>query len=325
MKAFLLAAGFGVRFRPVTESIPKPLFPYLNVPLIRSHLTRLARSGVLEAGVNLHHLGEKIEGHLRDGAADLPKLRFFPEPEILGTAGALRNAAGWLSDGDFLVVNTDTVIEPDFPALVARHRETGRPATLLVVENRNPDRYTPLQAEGDRITGFGMPVEKPLLYTGVCVLSPKLLRRIPSGPAALVADLWALLLRETDNEIGWLLHHGPFEDLGRPGDFLRASLEALDRGGAFPDGGGSFDPGRRVLSYERSWPFDVSRSVLGRARIGAGARIADSVVWDGVEIGAGAVIRGCLAAGGRVLPGASHSGVLLWPGDDGLAVEHPLS
>jgi len=325
MRAFLLAAGLGVRFRPVTESIPKPLFPYLNVPLIRSHLRRLARSGVLEAGVNLHHLGEKIESHLRDGAADLPKLRFFPEPEILGTAGALRNAAEWLSDGDFLVVNTDTVIEPDFPALLARHRETGRPATLLVVENRNPDRYTPLQAEGDRITGFGMPAERPLLYTGVCILSPKLLRRIPSGPAALVADLWALLLRETDNEIGWLLHRGPFEDLGRPSDFLRASLEALDRGGAFPDGGGVFDPGRRVLSLEPHRNLDVSRSVLGRARIGAGASIADSVVWDGVEVGAGAVIRGCLAAGGRVLPGASHGGVLLWPGDDGLAVEHPLS
>ena len=325
MRAFLLAAGFGVRFWPVTESIPKPLFPYLNVPLIRSHLRRLARSGVLEAGVNLHHLGEKIEGHLRDGAADLPKLRFFPEPEILGTAGALRNAAGWLSDGDFLVVNTDTVIEPDIPALLARHRETGRPATLLVVENRNPDRYTPLQAEGDRITGFGTPVSRPLLYTGICVLSPTLLSRIPPGQAALVADLWALLVRETGNEIGWLLHPGPFEDLGRPSDFLRASLEALDRGGPFPEGGGIFDAGSRVLSSERFSTFEVSRSVLGRARIGARARIADSVVWNGVEIGDGASIRGCLAAGGRVLPGARHDGVLLWPGEDGLAAEHPLS
>ena len=170
-----------------------------------------------------------------------------------------------------------------------------------------------------------MPVERPLLYTGVCVLSPKLLRRIPEGPAALVADLWAPLLRETHNEIGWLLHHGPFEDLGRPSDFLRASLEALDRGGAFPEGGGTFDPGGRVLSPSRSGNFDAARSVLGRARIGAGATIADSVVWDGVEIGAGAGIRGCLAAGGRVLPGARHEGVLLWPGSDGLAVEHPLS
>jgi NDP-sugar pyrophosphorylase family protein len=325
VRAFLLAAGRGTRFRPVTESIPKPLFPYLNVPLIRAHLTRLERHGILEAGVNLHHLGEKIEGHLRDRPADLPKLRLFPEAEILGTAGALRNAAGWLSGGDFLVVNTDTVIEPDIPALLARHRETGRAATLLVVENRNPDRYTPLQAEGDRITGFGMPVEKPLLYTGVCVLSPSVLHRIPPGEAALVADLWAPLLGETPDEIGWLFHRGPFDDLGRPSDFLRASLEALDRGGSFPEDGGTFDAGRRVLSHESPGNFDVFRSVLGRAAIGARALIADSTVWDGVEIGAGATIRGCLAAGGRILPGARHDGVLLWPGKDGLAVEYPLS
>jgi mannose-1-phosphate guanylyltransferase len=325
MRAFLLAAGRGVRFRPVTESIPKPLFPYLNVPLIRVHLTRLARYGIVEAGVNLHHLAEKIEGHLREGAVDLPKLRLFPEAEILGTAGALRNAAGWLSDGDFLVVNTDTVIEPDIPALAARHRETGRAATLLVVENRNPDRYTPLQAEGDRITGFGVPVARPLLYTGVCVLSPRLLHRIPPGQAALVADLWAPLLGETRDEIGWLLHPGPFEDLGRPSDFLRASLEALDRGGAFPDGGGIFDSDSRVLSRERSESLDASRSVLGRSEIGARVRIADSAVWDGAKIGAGASIRGCLAAGGMVLPGARHDGVLLWPGADGLAAEYPLS
>ena len=325
MKAFVLAAGLGTRFRPVTEAIPKPLFPFLNVPLIRSHLARLARQGILEAGVNLHHLGEEVEGHLRDGAADLPKLRFFPEPEILGTAGALRNAAGWLSDGDFLVVNTDTVIEPDIAALLAEHRRTGRAATLLVVENRNPDRYTPLQAEGDRITGFGKPGSRPLLYTGVCVLSPKLLNRIPSGQTALVADLWAPLLEQTREEIGWRMHDGPFADLGRPSDFLRASLEALDRGGAFPEGGGSFDFGGRVLSHEPIGNAEVSRSVLGRVRIGAGASVIDSVVWDGVEIGSGASLRGCLAAGGKILPGARHDGVLLWPGSAGIAVEHPLS
>jgi mannose-1-phosphate guanylyltransferase/phosphomannomutase len=324
-RVMVLAAGYGTRFLPVTEKIPKALFPFLNVPLIRSHLASLARHGILEAGVNLHHLGEKIEGHLRDGAADLPKLRLFPEAEILGTAGALRNAAGWLSDGDFLVVNTDTVIEPDIPALLARHRETGRAATLLVAGNRNPDRYTPLQAEGDRITGFGVPVSRPLLYTGVCVLSPRLLHRIQKGHAALVADLWAPLLRETREEIGWLLHPGPFADLGRPSDFLRASLEALNRGGPFPVGGGSFDAGRRVLFRERPGNYEVSRSVLGRAEVGARARIADSAVWDGVEVGAGAFIRGCLAAGGRVLSGARHDGVLLWPGEDGLAAEHPLS
>jgi mannose-1-phosphate guanylyltransferase len=324
MRAFLLAAGRGLRFRPVTESIPKPLFPFLNVPLIRAHLERLFRRGFLEAGVNLHHLGEKIESHLRDRAADLPNLSFFPEPDILGTAGALRNAAAWLEGGDFLVVNTDTVIEPDIPALLSRHRETGRAATLLVVENREPDRYTPLQAEGDRITGFGIKGERPLLYTGVCVMSPRVLPRIPPGEASLVADLWAPMLAEKREQIGWLLHRGPFADLGRPGDFLRASLEALDRGGPFPWGGGKFDERRRVLARSDSGGYDATRSVIGLAAIGEGAVLSDSAVWDGVEIGAGAQIRDCLVAGGRISPGARHTGALLWPGQDGLAAPRAL-
>ena len=325
MRAFLLAAGYGRRFQPVTETVPKPLFPFLNVPLVRQHLALLARQGILEAGVNLHHLGEKIESELRDGAPDLPKVRFFPEPEILGTAGALRNAAGWLSGGDFLLVNTDTVIHPDVHGLAERHRSTGRAATLLVVENRNPDRYTPLQAEGDRITGFGGAATRPLLYTGVCVMSPRLLPRIAPGERALVADLWEPVLRENLDEIGWLLHPGPFADLGRPSDFLRASLEALDRGGPFPAGGGQFDEDRRVLSLVAGHDFEASRSVIGEAAVGKGAHVSGSVVWKDVEIGAGARIRGCLAAGGRVPAGARHENVLLWPAEDGIAAEHPLS
>jgi NDP-sugar pyrophosphorylase family protein len=325
MRAFLLAAGFGRRFRPVTETIPKPLFPFLNVPLIRQHLALLSRHGILEAGVNLHHLGEKVERELRDGAADLPNVRFFPEPEILGTAGALRNAAEWLSGGDFLVLNTDTVIEPDLQILVERHRESGRAATLLVVENRDPGRYTPLQAEGDRITGFGGAPEHPLLYTGVSVMSPRVLPLIPPGERALVADQWEPILRQNLDEIGWLLHPGPFADLGRPSDFLRASLEALDRGGPFPAGSGRFDGASRVLTLGRPGGFEASRSVIGAATIGNDAVVADSVVWKGIEIGAGAEIRGCLAAGGRVPPGARHENVLLWPSENGFAAAHPLS
>jgi NDP-sugar pyrophosphorylase family protein len=327
MRAFLLAAGYGRRFRPVTDAIPKPLFPFLNVPLIRQHLARLRRHGILEAGVNLHHLGEQIERELRDGAADLPELRFFPESRILGTAGALRNAAEWLSDGDFLLVNTDTVLDPDFDRLVARHRESGRAATLLAVENRDPGRYTPLQSEGDRITGIGTGGANPLLYTGVCVLSPRLLSRIPLGETALAADLWIPLLRDELEEIGWVLHEGTFSDLGRPSDFLRASLEALDRGGPFPDGGGSFDPAARLLSLLPDSPrdFEASRCVVGKAAVGRNARLSDSTVWNGVEIGSGASLRGCLAAAGKIPAGVRHEAVLLWPGENGIAVPHPLS
>jgi mannose-1-phosphate guanylyltransferase len=329
MRALLLAAGRGIRFRPITERIPKPLFPYLNVPLARAHLARLRRFGIREAAVNLHHLGEKIEQHLIDRSSELPKLRFFPEPEILGTAGALRNAADFLSEGDFLVVNSDAAIEPDYAALVLRHRESGRPVTLLVVENREPDRYTPLQSEGDRITGFGGESggalsPAPLLYTGVSVLSPRVLPRIPSGETSLVQDLWDPLLRDGE-EIGWVRHEGPFADLGRPSDFLRSSLEALERGGPFPEGAGSLDGKSRTLVARPASGFAVSGSVLGDALIGNLARVNASVVWEGTSIGAGARLDRCLVAGGQVRAGETFRDKLLWADPGEPAVAYPLT
>jgi mannose-1-phosphate guanylyltransferase len=321
----LLSAGRGLRFRPVTERIPKPLIPFLNVPLIDVHIAALAAARVPEIGVNLHHLGDQVESHLRDRAANSPKLRFFREPVLLGTAGALANAADFLSSGDFLVVNSDAAIAPDFRSLIARHRESGRAATLLVVENRDPDRYTPLEAEGDRITGFGGRPRRPLLFTGVSVLSPRLLPAIPAGERALVADLWEPLLKEGKEEIGWVLHEGPFADLGRPRDLLRASLEALERGGPFPAGAGVFDAEPRILALDPSRELAAESSVIGRCRIAPGARVRKSLVWSGAAVGAGAQIDRCVVAGGSVPKGARHEDVLLWADGDGEAAPLPLA
>jgi NDP-sugar pyrophosphorylase family protein len=322
MRAILLCAGKGTRFRPVTEAVPKCLLPFLNVPLALAHLERLHEGGVAEVAVNLHHLGDHVERCLREQAPGPPELAFFREPKILGTAGALRNAAPFLSGGDFLVVNSDAAIAPDFAALIARHRESGRAATLLVTENWHPERYTPLQAEGDRIAAFGVRGERPLLYTGVCVLAPRLLSRIPSGEAALVAHLWQPLLDDGREQIGFVLHEGPNADLGRSGDFLRASLETLARGGPFPKGSGHFDRRLRVLFREAPAGFDTADSVLGLSAIGAGARILRSTVWDGASVGQGARLTDCVAVRGRVPAGAHYEKALLWArdGDEAVAV-----
>lgn len=321
----LLAAGRGVRFRPVTEAIPKPLFPYLNVPLVRAHLRRLADAGIGDVGINLHHLGDSIERHLRDSPPADSRIRFFREPKILGTAGALANAAEWLSDGDFLVVNSDAAIEPDFRSLVSRHQESGRAATLLVTENREPARFTPLSAERDRIVAFGAESAWPLLYTGVCALAPSVLPRIGAGERSLVADLWQPLLDEGREEIGWLLHEGPFSDLGTPRDFLRATRQALTHGGPFAKEAGRFDAPSRVLTLERSKGFEAVSSVIGRASIGRGARLIESVVWDDVEVGPRAELRGCIAAGGRIPSGAAFRDALLWGPVRGEAAAWPLA
>lgn len=320
----LLAAGRGVRFRPVTEAVPKPLFPYLNVPLVRAHLARLAGDGIAEVGINLHHLGDAIEKHLAEHPVHAPRVRFFREPVILGTAGALANAADWLHDEDFLVVNADAAIDPDFRALLARHRESRRAATLLVTENPDPSRFTPLASDGDRIVGFGGRPAWALLYTGVCVLAPRLLRRIATGERSLVSDLWQPLLDEGREEIGWLLHDRPFSDLGTPRDFLRATRQALTRGGPFATDAGKFDAPTRVLSLTGSKGFEAVSSVVGRSAIGRGARLIESAVWDGVEVGADAELRGCIAAAGRIAARASHRDALLWGPEGGDALAYPI-
>ena len=331
MRAILLCAGRGVRFRPVTERIPKPLLPFLNVPLAVAHLRRLQQSGFGEVAVNLHHLGDQVERDLREAAPGLPKLTFFREPQILGTAGALRNAAEFLAADDFLVVNSDAALSADYRGLLAAHRASGRAATLLVVENREPERYTPLQAEGDRIAAFGVRgpeplARKPLLYTGVCALAPRLLGRIPPGETALVADLWQPLLDEGIEEIGFVRHDGSFGDLGRPRDFMRASLEALARGGPFPSGAGDFDRTRLVL-HSADLPADIvdAASVIGAARIGPGASVSRSVVWSGCSVGDGARLEGCLLARGRVPSGADYRESLLYSDSmDGDVAAFPL-
>jgi NDP-sugar pyrophosphorylase family protein len=324
VKAFLLAAGRGTRFLPVTNLLPKPLFPFLNVPLIRAHLARLAAAGVQEAGLNLHHRGGQIVRELSERASDLPKLRFFEEPAILGTAGGLRNAAELLSGGDFLVVNTDAAIEADFRALAERHRDGGHAVTLLLAENLEPERFTPVAVDGDRVTGFGGQVERPFLYAGVFMMSAELLSRIPEGFASLVPDLWEPLLREMPGGIGWLHHRGSFTDLGRPGDFLRATLEALERGGPFPNGAGDFDVGRRVLALLPPSRFEARASVLGDVRIGRGAVLEECAIWSGARIGDGARLRRVVVAGGEVAEGADHEEALLWGEPGRPAAAFPL-
>ena len=119
-------------------------------------------------------------------------------------------------------------------------------------------------------------------------------------------------------------HDGPFADLGTPGDLLRASLEALTRGGTFRQDAGVYDHRSRTLRLDAASGFDASTSVIGRADIGAGALISESVVWDGVAVGAGARLEGCIAARGLVPAGTRFRDALLWSADGGPATAFPL-
>ena len=115
MRAFVMAAGYGKRLGALGEEIPKPLLPLGGVPLICFALEKLASIGVKEAAVNLHHGAEKIRSALGDYAHGV-HIQYFQEPEILGTAGGLKNAEAFLSEKDepFFVINADAPCGAEF-------------------------------------------------------------------------------------------------------------------------------------------------------------------------------------------------------------------
>jgi NDP-sugar pyrophosphorylase family protein len=323
MKPIVLCAGLGTRLRPATLDRPKALFRYLNVPLVDRRLRAIARQGFAQVAVNLHHEGRQIVEHLGESGAAGTAVRFFWEPVILGTAGAVKNAEAFFEDEEAAVWNVDAEIDADLPALLRAHRRDGNAATLLVTANPDPRRFTPLHAEGTclvRIGGEagGGAAEAPLLFTGVSILSPGAIGRIPTGTRSLVEDLWLPLLAEGRERIGVRFHEGRFFDLGTPADFLAASLAALESGRDFDAAEGFFDRGAKVLALDpAAVATGVSRSVVGRARIAADARVEGSVLLDSAEIGAGSSVTGSLV-GPVAVSGETVDGMFLWPGDLGV-------
>lgn len=142
--AMILAAGFGTRLKPLTDSVPKALIPYRNKPMIEYVIARLLDSGINNITVNTHYLADKVREffYTRDYGV---RINITREDEILGTGGGIKNAAAYLAgSGDFLIHNVDVVSGIDVARLAEYHKANKAFATLAV-KNRKTSR--PLLAD----------------------------------------------------------------------------------------------------------------------------------------------------------------------------------
>ncbi len=194
-KALVLAAGEGTRLRPLTLNLPKAMVPIDGRPLLAHTLDWLARSGIRDVAINLHHCPDAITGAFGDGAARGMRITYSHEDRLLGTAGAARRLEGFLRDGPFVVVYGDVLTDLDLAALLAFHHERvvadpGTAATLALYRVPNPTEVGLVGLDGNgRITRF---LEKPrpeevftdLANAGVLVVEPAVLDHIPDGAFA---------------------------------------------------------------------------------------------------------------------------------------------
>ena len=228
MKAMILAAGEGTRLRPLTDTCPKPMLPIHGKPLLAHTLVWLRRYGVDEVAINLHHLPQAITDHFGDGSDFGVAITYSYEPELLGTAGAVKRLGDYF-DGTFFVVYGDVLTDLDLMAMYGCHRARRSVATLALHRVADPSGKGVVAVDDEyNIQRF---VEKPapgevfsdLVNSGVYVLEPVVLDYIPEGKASdFGRDVFPKMLADGARLGGCLLAEGTrLVDIG--------TMEAYDR------------------------------------------------------------------------------------------------
>ena len=315
MKAMVLAAGMGMRMRPLSDLLAKPVLPVLNQPLLHHTLRLLARHGVRDVVINTHHRPDTIRRAVGRGRRFGLRVRYSHEPEILGSGGGPRQVRDFFGTGPALLVNGDCVFDFDLTRLLRRHRDSGAVATLALRPNPDVRRYGPV------VTGPGGWIRSMRrlpraargtisLFTGVQVLDPALLEELPEGPSDIVADLLAPLLARGARLLG-VRARGQWFDLGSPASYLRSQLRLLAGARGRTRRGSLLARDARVARNAL-----IRTSVLGAgSRIGARAHVTRCVIWPGARVDANARVTGSIVTtGGRVAEGERVSRGIVLPG-----------
>jgi NDP-sugar pyrophosphorylase family protein len=225
MDAVLLAGGRGTRLAPLTVTVPKPLLPLGERPIIDILIAQLAAAGVRRVFVCLGYLAPLMLAFLGDGSRWGVAIEPAIEAEPLGTAGGLRALAG-LTD-DFFVVNGDTLTDLDFQAMAATHRQAGAWATLFTpwVDEKVDYGVVSIDPATQTLTEYQ---EKPRrgyhVSSGVYVLSRRTLPLIPPAGAFDMPDL----VRAAMAAGGKVLCHSVgayWKDIGRLDHYEAASRD----------------------------------------------------------------------------------------------------
>ncbi|HQX55519.1 MAG TPA: NDP-sugar synthase [Pyrinomonadaceae bacterium] len=295
MKAMILAAGFGTRLFPLTIDRTKPAIPFLGKPLVGYVAEYVAKFGIKDFVVNLHHQPDSVIDALGDGDQFGVHIEYTREvPKILGTAGALDNARQFLEDSTFIIVNGKIITDIDIAAAIEAHKRSGAIATMILKPNSKRERFTIVGTADGWVTGFGdyaTPVSgqeikdveheivTPLMFTGIHILEPRVFDYIPRGVYSDIVPTFYNPALAAGEKIATYVTDANWFELSTIPRYLDISLSMMGSG-------------------------DVH---FGRNCVMAGAAsLKDSVLWDDVTIGDGATLYRTIVADGVTIEPGEH-------------------
>lgn len=327
MKAFVMAAGLGTRLRPLTYSVPKPLVPIVNVPVIGYLMQNLSKSGVKEIIVNLHYRPELIKSFLGNGSKWGLKINYSYEEKLLGTAGGVKLKRNFFKE-TFLVTSGDGLTDLDFKNVVKYHKEKKAIATVVLKPVKMQLEYGVVEVDSyNRIVNF---YEKPsldkiftnLVNTGIYVFEPEVFKYIPDNKFYdFGSQLLPKLVKQNLPIYGYITDKY-WCDVGNLSEYKKANHDCID---------GKINvkiQGKQILkkiwigkntvlpkSVKFKAPCVIGNNVrLGEncmigeytvignnCIIGDNVRIYDSILWDNVIVRTNVKLNSCIIANNAVV------------------------
>jgi len=231
-KAVIMAGGFGTRLRPLTMSIPKPMVPLANRPMMGHIVELLKKHGIRDVVSLLYFQPEHITSYFGDGSQAGITMQYMLAEADFGTAGSVKNAESFLDD-TFVIISGDVLTDFDLSKAVAYHKEKGAMATILLTRVPQPLQYGIVMTDSEgRITRF---LEKPswgevfsdTINTGIYILEPSVLDLIPAKTEFdFSKDLYPLMLKKDLPLYGYVAD-GYWKDIGNLNEYQLAHADVL--------------------------------------------------------------------------------------------------
>lgn len=303
MKAMILAAGFGERLRPLTDFLPKPIAPVLNKPLISYSLNLLKKHGIKEVMINVHHLGDKIIEQLGSGEEYGIKILYSEENEILGTGGGIKKVEEYLDTDNFVIINSDTIIDLDLGNLMKFHKEQESMATMVLRKDKDADKFGAFGINDNneiiRIQDLGDRKSSGYMFTGIHIISKQAFSYLAKDKKFCIIESFYKKAFIENKKITAFVYNGFWSDLGTINRYFNANMHLLAKkwqeekqkgvfSGRFVEGEDVvFTP--PVLIGEDAIIEDGSKIgpnvIIGKeVNIKKSAKIRDAIIWDGAYI-----------------------------------------
>jgi len=314
MKAIVLAGGFGTRIQPLTSTIPKPMLPILNAPMMEHIIIKLRDDlGIKDIAVLLYFMPEVIKDYFKDGKDLGVNITYFLPDDDYGTAGAVGFARDFL-DETFIIVSGDLVTDFKFNNIYKFHKQKKSKLTIALTPVENPLQFGVVIANKQgKIEKF---LEKPswgevfsdTINTGIYIMEPEILNFIPKGENYDFAkDLFVRLM--SSNITIWGCHvEGYWRDVGNPQSYREVYQDIFEGKIVLPIKGKKTIYPKGVLYLEKGASVDKSVQIRGVVAIGKNSKIgglselnnsvlgenctldedvklSDTIFWQGCSVG----------------------------------------